>query len=101
MEDGALAGPASCPPLPHGAPTACACRPSRAGSLTTPGCAEGVVWHMFLQPAHALTLPLVEAYQGEVLLGDIQPLTNRAVQPLNGRAVLLSADPNAPAAAQA
>lgn len=57
-----------------------------SGSLTTPGCAEGVKWNVFTTPvvvSQAQINAFLEAYSGN----------NRPVQPLNGRAVLLDNTP--------
>jgi carbonic anhydrase len=52
------------------------------GSLTTPGCAEGVKWNVFTHPvvvSQAQINAFLEAYSGN----------NRPVQPLRGRVVTL------------
>jgi carbonic anhydrase len=52
------------------------------GSLTTPGCAEGVKWNVFTHPvklSQAQINEFLEAYSGN----------NRPVQPLNGRKITL------------
>jgi carbonic anhydrase len=52
------------------------------GSLTTPGCAEGVKWNVFTHPitmSQAQINEFLEAYSGN----------NRPVQPLNSRKVVL------------
>lgn len=57
------------------------------GSLTTPGCAEGVKWNVFTHPvvlSQAQINEFLEAYSGN----------NRPVQPLKARKVLLDNTPN-------
>lgn len=57
------------------------------GSLTTPGCAEGVKWNVFTHPvvlSQAQLNDFLEAYSGN----------NRPVQPLHGRSVKLDNTPN-------
>jgi len=56
------------------------------GSLTTPGCAEGVKWNVFTTPVEmsdAQINTFLEAYSGN----------NRPVQPLNSRTVYLDSTP--------
>jgi carbonic anhydrase len=56
------------------------------GSLTTPGCAEGVKWNVFTHPvvlSQAQINEFLEAYSGN----------NRPVQALNGRAIKLDSTP--------
>ncbi|MFM6977980.1 MAG: carbonic anhydrase [Micrococcales bacterium] len=57
------------------------------GSLTTPGCAEGVKWNVFTTPvvvSQAQINAFLEAYSGN----------NRPVQPLNGRVITLDSSIN-------
>uniref|UniRef100_A0A672G426 Carbonic anhydrase n=1 Tax=Salarias fasciatus TaxID=181472 RepID=A0A672G426_SALFA len=60
------------------------------GSLTTPGCAESVVWTVFENPI-PLSLEQLQAFS-ELQFGDGKPMTEnfRPVQPLNGRQVFRS-----------
>lgn len=56
------------------------------GSLTTPGCSEGVKWNVFTRPivmSQAQINTFLEAYSGN----------NRPVQPLNGRVITLDTTP--------
>lgn len=62
------------------------------GSLTTPGCTEGILWHVMAEPltisraqllAFTNVLAIVQGGMGRG--GD-----NRLIQPLNGRSVLAS-----------
>ena len=56
------------------------------GSLTTPGCSEGVKWNVFTHPvivSQAQINTFLEAYSGN----------NRPVQPLNSRVVKLDSTP--------
>ena len=57
------------------------------GSLTTPGCSEGVKWNVFTNPitmSQEQINQFLEAYSGN----------NRPVQPLNDRKVKLDSTPN-------
>ena len=56
------------------------------GSLTTPGCSEGVKWNVFTTPiqmSQAQINQFLEAYSGN----------NRPVQPLNNRVVAVDSTP--------
>lgn len=57
------------------------------GSLTTPGCAEGVKWNVFTHPV-VLSQPQINAFL-EAYSGN-----NRPVQPLHSRKVLLDSTSN-------
>ncbi len=50
------------------------------GSLTTPNCAEGVLWHVYREPVQLSAQQI--AIFTKIFDGNIRP-----VQPLNGRAV--------------
>ena len=56
------------------------------GSLTTPPCTEGVTWHVLTEPV------TLSAEQIEMMTALI-PNTNRPVQPLNERALVMDASP--------
>ena len=55
-----------------------------SGSLTTPGCLEGAVWHVYLTPLEA-SAEQIARYPSS--LSPPSHPTNRAVQALNGRTV--------------
>lgn len=63
-----------------------------AGSLTTPPCSEGVHWYVLAQPVY-VTSAVVAQYQRlltESAINNHYKSNNRPVQPLNGRAVIVS-----------
>ena len=62
-----------------------------SGSLTTPPCSEGVRWFVLTDPVY-VSSSSVPAFQ-RVLVNspnNFYPRNNRPIQPLNGRAVLVS-----------
>ena len=56
------------------------------GSLTTPPCTEGVKWHVLTEPV-TLSATQIEAITALI------PNTNRPVQPLNERELVMNAPP--------
>ncbi len=57
------------------------------GSLTTPACGQGVLWHVLAQP-RTMTTPQLEAFH-DIFRGLCFPDGNRrSTQPLNGRKVV-------------
>jgi hypothetical protein len=73
------------------------------GSLTTPPCTEGIMWHLMAkpQPISAEQLNVftsILAGQQNAGVGNSRGADNRLTQPLNGRTVTASFDPNPPAA---
>jgi hypothetical protein len=72
-----------------------------SGSLTTPGCTEGITWFLMANP---MTLSPAQVLKFTSMLGSEQGGMsrggdNRLVQPLNGRTVQASFQPPAAAAA--
>lgn len=65
-----------------------------SGSLTTPGCGEGVLWTVMTQPAHISVTQLAQYKAALTRLPQTQiSLTNnRPIQPTNGRPVQLVTD---------
>jgi carbonic anhydrase len=66
-----------------------------AGSLTTPGCNEGINWFlmanpMYLSTAQVLDFTSVLAQEQNGAVGMSRGADNRLVQPLNGRSVYAS-----------
>jgi len=62
------------------------------GSLTTPNCAESVIWTVLMEPiyiSHKAMSAFREVYNSE---GEELELNNRPVQPLNGRVVKVGED---------
>ena len=67
------------------------------GSLTTPGCGEGVAWHLFAAARHELSAAQLNALQAALASVDEGEheqgarTNNRALQPVNDRPLYYSA----------